>query len=389
MKTTRRNRPTQITDAPEHREIPIERIELRDGDGDDDNEIVLEGYASTFEEYDMYGGPQSYGWIERIDPKAFDITLREKPDLHLLINHAGMPLARTKSGNLDLKADGTGLKVTARLDKRDPEVQSLAVKMERGDMDEMSFAFRVKAQEWRAADGFEDDNQSYRTITEVSLHKGDVSVVNWGANPNTSVGLRSLPDAVKMLADADADELAEVRSADGDLLVRAVENLSKLVKPAVPTITIENINVRSDEDIANEAKARPHGSVVDGVEMLCECGDATAEHAIASEGGAVRGLPEGIADDVVKFTSELAEAGMEALAETFGVMLKRIADLEEVIAGKPGATEDDERSEDVVEETADETPEEVRTPSRLDVALAEQGILPEKLSVAAALAFAD
>jgi HK97 family phage prohead protease len=139
----------------------------------------------------MYGGPANYGWIERIDPKAFDVTLREKPDLHLLINHAGMPLARTKSGTSTCRADEHGLKVTATLDKRDPEVQSLAVKMERGDMDEMSFAFRVKAQEWRAADGYEEiDDQSYRTITEVSLHKGDVSVVNWGANPTTSVGIR-------------------------------------------------------------------------------------------------------------------------------------------------------------------------------------------------------
>src|SRR3954471_10658867 len=101
--TTRRNRPVEITDAPEHRSIPIDQTELREAK--DENEVVLVGYASTFEPYEMYGGPQAYGWIEQLDKKAFDKTLKEKPDLHLLINHAGMPLARTKSGTLDLSVD--------------------------------------------------------------------------------------------------------------------------------------------------------------------------------------------------------------------------------------------------------------------------------------------
>ena len=229
MTTTRRSRPIEVTDAPEHRAIPIERVEMREAD---ENEIVLEGYASTFEEYEMYGGPSNYGWIERIDEGAFDKTLREKPDLHLLINHAGMPLARTKSGTLDLSVDKRGLKVVARMDKRDPEVQALAIKMERGDMDEMSFAFRVKKQEWKAADGFEDiDEQSYRTITEVSLHKGDVSVVNWGANPTTHAEVKSA-DVLRFLAECDEEELAELRAHD-DVLKRLSPNA---------TITIENFN---------------------------------------------------------------------------------------------------------------------------------------------------
>lgn len=244
--TTRRNRPVEITDAPEHRTIPIDQIELREADGKDENEVVLVGYASTFEPYEMYGGPAQYGWIEQLDRKAFDKTLKEKPDLHLLINHAGMPLARTKSGTLDLGVDKHGLKVTARLDKRDPEVQALAVKMERGDMDEMSFAFRVKGQAWKAADGFEDDDQSHRTITEVSLHKGDVSVVNWGANPSTHVEVKSVDEAIKVLAECEVGQLAEVREGNNDLLVRAVEKLGQLTKPGKPdknvNINIENMN---------------------------------------------------------------------------------------------------------------------------------------------------
>lgn len=183
----RSNRPTTVTDAPEHRDIPLDRVELRAGDG---NELTLTGYASTFEPYEMYGGPAQGGWIEQLDPKAFDKTLREKPDLMLLINHQGMPLARTKSGTLTLSVDSYGLKVVAKLDRNDPDVKSLEVKMKRKDMDEMSFAFRVAAQKWSKHPDYPGDEFAHRLITEVNLHKGDVSVVNYGANPTTSAEVK-------------------------------------------------------------------------------------------------------------------------------------------------------------------------------------------------------
>jgi HK97 family phage prohead protease len=274
----RRNRPVEITDAIVKRSIPIGRLELRETD-ETDNEYVLSGYASTFQEYDMYGGPANYGWIERIDPGAFDKTLREKPDLHLLLNHDGAPLARTKSGTLSLSVDNHGLKVEARLDKRDPEAQSLAVKMQRGDLDEMSFAFRVKAQEWRAADGFEDDDQSYRTITEVSLHKGDVSVVNWGANPTTSAGIRSASDALRYLADCDESELVEARADDG-IAKRAFEKLGAIAGREFATGVAEaeerdvsvtvNIEVTDTDDDESEDSTEPDETLSAGLRGLAD-----------------------------------------------------------------------------------------------------------------------
>lgn len=222
---TRRNKPVELTDAPERRFIVP--LEFRDN-SDDDNLVTLSGYASTFQPYDMYGGPAQGGWIEQIARTAFDKTLKEGPDLHLLINHAGMPLARTKSGTLKLMVDDTGLRVDASLDKRDPEVQALVIKMQRGDMDEMSFAFRVKAQTWEATADFPDDDMALRTITELSLHKGDVSVVNFGANPTTSASVRSVEEALKVIAECGAEELAEARS-DDDLVRRAQERLGPAV----------------------------------------------------------------------------------------------------------------------------------------------------------------
>lgn len=217
-----------LRDSPERRGIASGQFELREAGG---GQLLLTGYASVFNSpYDVYGGPP-YGWTERVDPHAFDVTLAAKPDLHLLINHEGMPLARTKSGTLRLATDSQGLHVEAGLDPTDPDVQRLAPKMSRGDMDEMSFAFRVKRDEWS-----EDDSE--RNLLEVSLHKGDVSVVNFGANPATSAQLNSATDALQMLAELDPERaLAELRAASdlpADVLARARDNVLALHRKSAP-----------------------------------------------------------------------------------------------------------------------------------------------------------
>lgn len=196
---------SKLIEVRETRTVAASNFEVR-GEGDT---LTLTGYASVFNEgYDIWGGPEKGGWTEYVHPDAFKKTLAEKPDLHLLINHEGMPLARTKSGTLRLSTDKVGLKVEADLDRADPDVQRLETKMKRGDMDEMSFAFRVISNLW------EDDDEK-RTLMEVSLHKGDVSVVNFGANPATSASIRSLNDAIKLICDAEeAEALAELRSGD-------------------------------------------------------------------------------------------------------------------------------------------------------------------------------
>jgi HK97 family phage prohead protease len=226
----------QLLDSPERRGIASGQFELRSTDG----QLQLTGYASVFNNgYDVLGGPP-YGWTERVDPGAFDATLAAKPDLHLLINHDGMPLARTKSGTLRLATDSTGLHVEASLDPSDPDVQRLMPKMKRKDMDEMSFAFRVKADSW-------SDDDSERTLTEVSLHKGDVSVVNFGANPATSAQLNSAADALEVLAELDPDAaMAELRSGNGfdaDRLTRARDAVLALHRSMTPQPKVHRLTL--------------------------------------------------------------------------------------------------------------------------------------------------
>jgi phage head maturation protease len=82
--------------------------------------------------------------------------------------------------------DSHGLHVDADLDGGDPEVQSLQRKYVRGELTgEMSFAFLCTDDSW-------DAKLERRTIRSVSIHKGDVSIVPFGASDATSSSFRSL-----------------------------------------------------------------------------------------------------------------------------------------------------------------------------------------------------
>jgi HK97 family phage prohead protease len=144
-----------------------------------DGIVHLTGYASVTEKpYDVGS------YIETIARGAFTRTLNEDPDVQLLINHTGLPLARTKSGTLLLEERERGLWVDALLDPEDPDVQSLSRKMKRGDIDQMSFAFQAIDSDW-------SDDFTQRRIKTVSIDRGDVSVVNMGANPSSTASIRA------------------------------------------------------------------------------------------------------------------------------------------------------------------------------------------------------
>jgi HK97 family phage prohead protease len=148
--------------------------------GDDRAEI--HGYATVYEyPYDVFGGPSKGGFTETIAAGATKKSVKERDDVRLLRNHDGIALARTKSGTMTLRSDDTGLLVDATLDLRSTESRDAAIAMERGDLDEMSFAFQAIRQEW-------DDDYTERRILEVKLY--DVSLVTYPANPAASAYLR-------------------------------------------------------------------------------------------------------------------------------------------------------------------------------------------------------
>jgi uncharacterized protein len=143
--------------------------------------VGLTGYASTIEEW--YSVRDWLGeYDEMICEGAFAKTLSENADVRLLINHEGLPLARTKSGTMSLREDGHGLLVDVpELDLTSPLAQTLRSAMQRGDVDQMSFAFRATRQEWNA-------DYTQRKVLELQLF--DVSTVTYPANDGTDVKLR-------------------------------------------------------------------------------------------------------------------------------------------------------------------------------------------------------
>lgn len=169
---------------------PFQVVEYRESSS---GMVEFVGYASITETpYTIAGGPP-YGWNETVARGAFARTLSMNPDTVFLVNHEGLPLARTVSGTLDLTEDSQGLHTVARFDTNDPTVGEVLPKMRRGDLTEMSFAFRVIRQEWTDAAGNSADSWSgtERRILEVSIERGDVSVVTYGANPHTVATLRT------------------------------------------------------------------------------------------------------------------------------------------------------------------------------------------------------
>lgn len=181
--------------SPDGMTVKVDKPELRAST--DGNTLTFFGHASVTEyEYNVYGGPP-YGWKETIARGAFKRTLLNNADVNFLINHEGLSLARTKSGTLTLEEDGTGLRVMAELDPRSTIVADLQSAIARGDIDEMSFAGRFVGSEWTDDDGEPASPMTgtNRRVLEISLNKGDVSSVNYGANPATSGGFRELDRA--------------------------------------------------------------------------------------------------------------------------------------------------------------------------------------------------
>lgn len=206
-----------LTKAPEFRTYKSS-FEIRDVTEVDSHLVRVEGYASMVDKpyvmYDMFGE-----YSETIARGAFTKTLAERADVAFLANHEGLTMARTTNGTLELSEDVLGLRQSATLDSRRSDVNDLVLAIQRGDIDQMSFAFRVLDQDW-------NDDFDERTIREVSLDRGDVSAVNYGANPNTVIGARAFPHA-KM---AQLSKLATALESGRELDLAQRTQLARMVR---------------------------------------------------------------------------------------------------------------------------------------------------------------
>ena len=151
----------------------------------------LDGYASVVDKpYEMWDflGP----YTEVVAAGAFDDTVAADPDVAFLVNHRGMTMARTTAGTLELEADALGLRSRAFLNPKRYDVADLITAIDDRNITEMSFAFLIEDGEWS------DDYTQYR-IKKVDIDRGDVSAVNYGANPHTSIAARAAAQAWELV----------------------------------------------------------------------------------------------------------------------------------------------------------------------------------------------
>lgn len=146
----------------------------------DDEQKRLVGHAAVFDQI-----TDLVSYEEKIAPGAFAKTLKTA-DVRLLINHDGLPLARTKSGTLHLEEDDIGLYFRAEVEPNDPDVQRLLPKLRRKDVNQMSFRFYAVKDRWERGN---DNRKDLRILEELELY--DISIVTFPAYPQTNVNVRS------------------------------------------------------------------------------------------------------------------------------------------------------------------------------------------------------
>ena len=152
----------------------------------------VDGHPAVFDKPADIGGM----FEEIIERGAFDGC--DLTDVLLFVNHrqGKIPLARSRRNNgnstMTLDVDDIGLHMMAALDvENNAEARAVYGSIERGDMDGMSFCFRVEEEEWEKL----DTDYPTRHITKIAKVY-EVSAVNQPAYPDTDIAARSDKEAL-------------------------------------------------------------------------------------------------------------------------------------------------------------------------------------------------
>ena len=171
-------------------------VEIRaivDQQPEEEARMIVEGYATTFDQpYELWRD-SGVVFSEQIDRHAFDET--DMADVIMQYDHEGRVFARTGNGTLKLDADDHGLHIVADLSGTEIGRQ-LYEEISGGYTDKMSFGFTVEADQQLVEEDRETGTIAVlRTITKIrKLY--DVSAVSLPANNATEISARSWCDGV-------------------------------------------------------------------------------------------------------------------------------------------------------------------------------------------------
>jgi HK97 family phage prohead protease len=173
------------TAAPQVERRTVEHVEFRLAPAEVDGIRHMVGHAAVFNSLSQDLG----GFFEEIRSGAFTDAI-ESDDVRALFNHdPNYVLGRNTSGSLTLAEDARGLSI----DIIPPDTQwarDLAVSIERGDINQMSFSFQTIDDSW-----VNDARGTVRTLNKVRLL--DVSPVTYPAYLAADIAMRTAADTTK------------------------------------------------------------------------------------------------------------------------------------------------------------------------------------------------
>lgn len=171
----------------ERRAFRVAELRVDGGEGEGQR---IEGYAAVYNQQSEL----MWNFREVIEPGFFEGVLYG--DTRSVWNHnTDYVLGRTKNGTLELQDDDRGLHV-----KIDPPETSWGkdalISIQRGDVDQMSFAFEVKVDGDRWVEL--DDGTYIRYLKRGGCKQlYEVSPVTFPAYPQTSVAVRSMVETLQ------------------------------------------------------------------------------------------------------------------------------------------------------------------------------------------------
>jgi HK97 family phage prohead protease len=193
----------------------------------------VEGYASVYDT--PYAMCDDFGpYDEIVVAGAGDATLAAKPHVVFLANHGGLALASTKNGTLELSNDRNGLQDIAWLNPERQDAKDLVLAIQDETIEEQSFAFYITDGVWNM------DFTQFR-IQAYDINRGDVSAVNYGANPHTSIAARQR----EIFAELRRMGPAQARAAA--LVLGGVADPGPVTPDVVSRLVAEEIQARMDQ----------------------------------------------------------------------------------------------------------------------------------------------
>lgn len=201
----------------EYRSMMLEIEQRAEGEEEQEERMVVSGYASTFDDpYKLWEDDSVEVW-ETIDKRAFDET--DMNDVILQYDHAGRVFARVRNNTLTVTPDDKGLFISADLSGTDIG-RGLYQEIAGGYTDRMSFGFTVDEDERVIQeDSTTGKTHVLRTIRKVGKLY-DVSAVSLPANPGTSISARFLDGAIEE-ARAERLKAQELREKREQIMKRA------------------------------------------------------------------------------------------------------------------------------------------------------------------------